>query len=148
MICVFMICFMNHVSEDNCQFSSFTYSVRTDHKEWFLWNFFTNLKTFFLIIMYNSHVCCLYFFHLIRSSNHVNFMFHFMLSIKSTKYRSCSFSIIMSCSDDTCLSIRLFFENYNKLTWNVKWIFISDNNSNSYVYELIFCLIINYFVNF
>ena len=132
MNCVFVICFVNHVSENIHWFSSFIHSVEADHKKWSSWNFFINSEIFFLIIMYNFHVYCSYSFHLIRSSNHMNFMFHFMLLIKSTKYESCSFSTIMSCDDDTCLLIKSFFKNYNRLTWNVEWTFISDDNLNSY----------------
>ena len=130
---VFMIHFMNYVSESNHQFSSFIHSVRTNHEEWFSWNSFIKIDVFFLIIMYNFHVLCSYSSHLIRSSNHVNFMFHFMLSIKSTKYESSSFSTIVSCDDSTCLSIRLSFKSHNRLTWNVEWTFISDDNLSSYM---------------
>ena len=140
--------FMIHVSENNHQFSSFTYSVRTNYKKWSWWNFFIKTNASFFIIMYSSHVLHSYFFHLIRSLNHMNFMFHFMSLIKSTKYRFFLFSTIVSCDDNTYLLIRLFFENHNKLMWNVKWTFISDDNSSLYAYEFIFCLIINYSVNF
>ena len=131
--CVFVIHFMNHVLRDNHQFSSFIHSAEADHEEWFSWNSFIKIDVFFFIIVYDSHVFCLYSSYLIRSSNCVNFVFHFMSSIKSTKYESSSFSTIMSCDDDTCLLIESFFESHNKLMWNVEWIFISDNNLSSYV---------------
>ena len=120
--CCFQITmlFVLHVFDDNHLFSFFIHLAETNHKEWFLWNSFINLKTSFLIIMYDFHVCCSYFSYLIRSSNHMNFMFHFMSSIKSTKYESCSFLIIMNCDDSTCLLIESFFKNYNRLTWNVE----------------------------
>ena len=148
MDCVFVVCFVNHVSEGNCQFSSFIHSVETDCKEWFSWNSFIKIDTSFFIIMYNFHVLCSYSSHLIRSSNHVNFMFHFMSSIKLIKYESSVFLTIVSCSNDTCLLIKSSFKSCNKLMWNVEWTFISDDNLSSYTYELIFCLIINCFVNF
>jgi len=69
----------------------------------------------FFIIIYDFHDFYLYFSYLIRSSNHVNFMFHFMLLIKLIKYESSLFSIIISYNNDTCLLIKLFFENHNKL---------------------------------
>jgi len=113
-----------------------------------LMKFFYQNRCVFFIIVYDSHVLHLYSSHLIRSSNHVNFMFHFMSSIKSTKYKSFLFSTIMNCDDNTCLSIESFFKNHNRLTWNIEWTFISDDNSSSYAYELIFYLIINCSVNF
>ena len=126
---VFVIC----VLKNNCWFSFFIHSVRTDCKKWSWWNFFIKTNVSFFIIVYDFYVFCSYFSHLIRSLNCVNFVFHFMLSIESTKYRSFSLSIIMSCDNDTCLSIRLSFKNHNRLTWNIEWIFISDNNLSSYV---------------
>ena len=120
------------VFDSNHLFSFFTHSAEADCEKWFLWNSFTSSEVFFLIIMYSFHVYCSYSSHLIRSSNHMNFMFHFMLLIKSTKYESCSFSTIMSCDDSICLLIESFFKNHNKLTWNIEWIFISDDNSSSY----------------
>ena len=81
--------------------------------------FYQNWYVFFIII-YNSHILCLYSSHLIKSLNCVNFMFHFMSLIKLTKYRSSLFSTIMSCDNDIYLSIRLFFKNHNKLTWNIE----------------------------
>src|SRR5205809_936799 len=81
----------------------------------FSYNSFIKIDVFFFIIMYDSHVLHLYSSHLIRSLNHVNFVFHFMSSIKSTKYRSSSFSTIMNCDDDTCLLIRSSFKNHNRL---------------------------------
>ena len=130
---VFVIHFMNHVLRDNYQFFSFIYSAETDCEEWSSWNSFIKINMFFFIIMYDSHVLYLYSSHLIRSSNHVNFIFYFILLIKLTKYRSSSFSIIINYDSDTYLLIRLSFENYNKLIWNIEWTFISDDNSSSYV---------------
>ncbi len=124
--------FTFHVSENNHQFSSFTHSVKADHKEWSWWNSFIKIDASFFIIMYNSHVLHSYSSHLIRSSNHANFMFHFMLSIKLIKYKSSSFLIIMNYDSSTYLLIRSSFKNHNKLIWNIKWIFISDDNSSSY----------------
>ncbi len=126
---VFVIC----VSEDNHQFSSFTHSAETGCEEWSWWNFFIKVNVSFFIIIYDSHVLCSYSSYLIRSLNCVNFVFYFMLLIKLTKYRSSLFSIIMSYDNSTYLLIRSFFKNYNKLIWNVKWTFISDNNLNSYI---------------
>ena len=75
------------LSESDCLFLSFAHFVETDCKKWSSWNSFIRIKTSFFIIMYDSHVLHLYFSHLIRSLNHADFMFHFMSSIKSTKYR-------------------------------------------------------------
>ena len=144
----YLAVFMIHVSENNYQFSFFTHSAKTDHEKWFWWIFFIKVSIFFFIIMYDSHVLCLYSSYLIRSSNHVNFIFHFMSLIESTKYKSSSFSTIIDCSDNTCLLIESSFKNCNRLIWNIKWTFISDSNLSLYAYELIFHLIINYFVNF
>jgi len=130
---VFVIHFMIHVSESNHWFSFFTYSIRADCEEWSWWNSFIKADAFFFIIMYDSHVLCSYSSHLIRSSNHVNFVFHFMSLIESTKYEFSSFSTIVSCDDSTCLLIRSSFKSHNKLMWNVEWTFISDDNSSSYV---------------
>jgi len=112
---VFMIHFINHVSENNHWFSSFIHLVRINHEEWSSWNFFIKINVFFFIIMYDFHVLCSYSSHLIRSSNHMNFMFHFMLLIKLIKYRLSSFLIIINYDDDTYLLIKSSFENYNKL---------------------------------
>src|SRR5205085_133980 len=76
---------------------------------------FIKINVFFIIIMYNFHVFYLYFFHLIKSLNCVNFVFHFMSSIKLTKYKFSLFLTIMNCNNDTCLLIKSFFENHNKL---------------------------------
>src|SRR6266487_3794371 len=77
--------------------------------------FFIKINVFFFIIIYDSHVLCSYSSHLIRNSNHANFMFHFMSLIKLIKYRSSLFSIIMNYDDDTYLLIELSFKNHNKL---------------------------------
>ena len=131
---VFMFCvFMIHVSENNHQFSSFIHSVKINHEKWSWWKFFIKTDVFFFIIMYDSHVFCLYSSHLIRNSNHVNFIFYFMLLIESTKYRSSLLSTIMSCDSDICLSIRSSFENCNRLTWNIEWTFISNDNLSLYM---------------
>ena len=122
---VFFLIFLSswftfHVLESNCWFSFFTHSVRTDYKEWSWWNFFIKTDVFFFIVVYSSHVLYSYSSHLIRSLNCMNFMFHFMLLIESMKYESSSFSTIVNCDNDTCLLIRLFFENHNKLIWNIE----------------------------
>ena len=80
-----------------------------------LMKFFYQNKCIFFIIVYDFHVLHSYFFHLIRSSNCVNFVFHFMSLIKSIKYESCLFLIIVNCDDSICLLIRSFFKNCNKL---------------------------------
>ena len=125
---VFVIC----VSEDNHQFSSFTHSAEINHKEWSWWNFFIKINASFFIIIYDSHILCSYSSYLIRSSNHVNFIFHFISLIELIKYRSFLFSIIISYDDDIYLLIRSSFKNYNRMIWNIEWTFISDNNSSSY----------------
>ena len=124
--------FMIHVSENNHQFSSFTHSVRTDCEEWSWWNSFIKTDASFFIIMYSSHVLLSYSSHLIRSSNCASWICYLMLSIELIKYRSSSLSTVMSSSSDICCSIRSCFENSNKLTWNIKCIFISSNKLNSY----------------
>ena len=111
----------------------FAHFVETDHKKWFSWNFFIIIEAFFFIVMYNSHVLHSYSSHLIRSLNHVNFVFHFMLSIKSTKYRSFLFSTIVNYNNDTYLLIESSFKNHNRLIWNIEWTFILNNNLNLYV---------------
>ena len=132
-LAVFMIhVFVIHVSEDSYWFSSFIHSVRTNYEKWSWWNSFIKINASFFIIIYDSHVLCSYSSYLIRSSNYINFIFHFMLLIKLTKYESSLFSIIMSYDNDTYLSIRSSFESHNKLIWNIKWTFISNNNSSSY----------------
>ena len=130
-LAVFVIHIMIHMSESNCQFSSFIYLVRADYKEWLWWNSFTKLGALCLIIMYDFHVHCSYSSHLIRSSNHAACVFHFMLSIKSIKYESSLFLTIVDCGSDTCLSIRSFFKSHNKLTWNVECTLISDSSLSS-----------------
>ena len=130
---MFFFVFMIHVSESNYWFLSFTYSVEASYEEWSWWNFFIKMSVSFFIIIYDSHVLCLYSSHLIRSSNHANFIFYFMLLIKLTKYESSLFSIIISYDDSTYLLIELFFENHNRLMWNIEWTFISDDNLSSYI---------------
>ncbi len=130
---VFVVCFVDCVLESNYWFSFFIHSAGAGCEEWSSWNFFIKIDVSFFIVMYDSHVLCLYSSHLIRSSNCADFMFHFMSSIKSTKYELSSFSTIVDCSDGTCLPIRLSFKSCNRLTWNIEWTFISDDNSSSYV---------------
>ena len=89
--------------------------------------FYQNWCVFFIVV-YDFHVLCSYSSHLIRSSNHMNFMFHFMSLIKLTKYELCSFSIIMNYDNSTCLLIKSSFKNHNKLMWNIEWIFIFNDN--------------------
>ena len=129
MIHVFVFC----MSDNNYLFSSFIHSIRADYERWFLWNFFSSSKTFFLIIMYDSHVLCLYSSHLIKNLNYINCMFYFMSLIESTKYKSSLFSTIIDCSNNIYLSIESFFNGCNKLVWNVRCTFISDDNSSSYI---------------
>ena len=124
-------------------FIQLTQIIKNNFNEIFL----SKLMCFFINI-YNFHVFYLYFFHLIRSSNCTDFVLHFMLSIKLIKYEFSSFSIIINCDNNIYLSIKLSFKNHNKLTWNIKWTFIFDDNSNSYIYEFILCFIVNYFMNF
>ena len=117
---VFVICFMNYILREQLLIFFF-YSFSWDR----LWRiifmkFFNQNWCVFFIIMYDFHVLHSYSSHLIRSSNHVNFVFYFMSSIKSTKYESSLFSTIVSCNDDTCLLIRSSFENHNRLMWNVE----------------------------
>ena len=131
-VCVFHV-FMFCVSDDNCLFFSFIHSAETDCEKWSSWNSFSSSEASFLIIVYDSHVLCSYSSHLIKSSNYVDCVFHFMSSIKSTKYKSSLFLTIVDCSSSTFLLIRLFFDDCNKLVWNVECIFISDDNSSSYV---------------
>ena len=130
-VCVFHV-FMFCVSDDNHLFSSFIHSVRADCEKWFSWNSFSSSEASFLIIMYDFHVLCSYSSHLIKSLNCVNCVFHFMSLIESTKYESSLFLMIVDCDDDTCLLIRLFFDDCNKLVWNVRCIFIPGGNSSSY----------------
>ena len=125
--------FMFYILDNNYLFSSFIYLIRINYKRWFSWNSFSSFRVSFLIIMYDSHVLCLYSSHLIKSLNYVNCTFHFMLLIESTKYESFSFSIIIDYNNSTCLLIKLFFDDCNKLVWNIRCTFISDNNSSSYV---------------
>ena len=120
MNCVFVIHFMNYISENNHWFSSFIHLIRADCEKWSSWNFFIKINIFFFIIMYDSHVLCLYSSYLIRNSNCMNFVFYFMLLIKLIKYKSSSFSTIMNCDNSTCLLIELSFKNHNRLTWNIE----------------------------
>jgi hypothetical protein len=122
-----------HVLDNNCLFLFFIYLAGAGHKEWSLWNSFTFLDVFFLIIMYSSHDCCLYSSYLIRSSNHADYMFYFMLLIKLTKYRPSLFSTIVDYNSSTCLLIESSLENCNRLTWNTRWIFNSDDSLSLYV---------------
>ena len=132
MIHVFVIYFMNHVSENNCQIF-FIHSIKTNHEEWFWWNFFIKISMFFLLLYMIFMFFCSYFSHLIKSLNCTNFMFYFILSIKLIKYESFLFLTIINCDNNTCLLIKSFFKNHNKLIWNIKWIFILNDNSNSYI---------------
>ena len=124
--------FMFHVSDDNCLFSSFIHPAGAGREKWSSWNSFNSSEASFLINMYDSHVLCSYSSHLIKSSNCADCMFYFMSSIKSTKYGPFLFSMIVDCDGGTCLLIRLFFDDCNKLVWNVECTFISDDNLSSY----------------
>ena len=126
---VFMFC----VSDGNCLFSSFIQLAGAGRERWSSWNSFSPLGASFLIIVYDFHVLCSYSFHLIKSSNCADCVFHFMSLIESTKYRSFLFLMIVDCDDSTCLLIRLFFDDCNRLMWNIRCIFISGGNSSSYV---------------
>ena len=85
------------------QLSIFFFYSFSQNKLWkmILMKFFYQNKCVFFIIVYSFHVFCSYSFYLIRSSNCVNFVFHFMLSIKSTKYR---FSSLYSYWEQICRS--------------------------------------------
>jgi hypothetical protein len=113
--CVFVICLVNHVLGGNCWFSSFIYSAGAGHEGWSWWNSFTKINVSFFIVMYDFYVLYLYSFYLIRSLNCVDFVFHFILLIKLTKYEPSLFLIIVGCGGGTYLLIRLSFENYNRL---------------------------------
>ena len=67
---VFVIYFMNHVSENNHWFSSFIYSVRTNHEEWFSWNFFIKIDVFFLL----SFIIFMFFIHILLIWSEVQIM--------------------------------------------------------------------------
>ena len=128
--CVHDLLYKLYVRKQSLNFF-LTHSARTDCEKWFWWIFLLKSMYFFYYCVQFS--CFLFvFFHLIKSLNYVNFMFHFMSLIKLTKYRFFSFSILINCDNNTCLLIRSFFKNCNKLMWNVEWIFILNDNSSLY----------------
>ena len=129
---VISVNFAVHLLESDYLFSFFVHFVEADWEKWSSWNSFIRIRVFFFIVIYSFHVLHLYFFHLIRSSNHASWIHHLMLSIKSTKYKSSSLSTVMSSDSDTCHFIRLCFESSNKLMWNIECIFISSDKLSLY----------------
>ena len=63
----------------------YVYSARVGRKGWSLWNSFTKEGALALIWLQVSQVYILYSFHLIRSLNYLDYIFHYILLIKLIK---------------------------------------------------------------